>query len=64
MRKQRWTVEERQTFQDGDRLKASSIPPADPTGPQVEDWGDVWGDDSDVPLLCGIENPESCESCG
>ena len=23
-----------------------------------------WGGDSDVPLgVCGLENPESCESC-
>ena len=81
MRKQRWSVAERQSFQDGDRLKASSVPGKTPSGPLEADWGleadrwkaglvagwedsfDDWGDEADVPLVCGIENPEQCESC-
>ena len=29
---------------------------------ETEDF-DAWADDWDEPIVCGIENPEICESC-
>ncbi len=33
--------------------------------PETNDFGFVfdWGESADEELACGIENPESCESC-
>ena len=33
--------------------------------PILGPWGDPFhGPESDEPLVCGLENPEPCESCG
>ena len=33
--------------------------------PVLGPWGDPFhGPESDEPLECGLENPESCEACG
>lgn len=58
-----WSAKDRQAFADGNILKASTVPGKKADGPSVDDWDDDWGDDADIPLACGIENPETCESC-
>ena len=62
-----WSAEDCQAFADGNILKASTVPGKQAGGPSVDAWGDDrghdWGDDADVPLVCGVENPETCESC-
>jgi len=64
-----WSVEDRRRFGDGDRLRASTVPAKKPSGPVVDDWGDVddwvWGVGADEPIVasCDLSNPEVCESC-
>lgn len=58
-----WTPEDAQRFSDGNVLRASTIPAGRPGGPAADEWDDQDWVEDDEPLTCGIENPESCESC-
>ena len=57
----KWSEPDRQRFADRDVLKAQTVPGRRADGPQADEWDDPFLDDT--PLACGIENPESCESC-
>jgi len=37
---------------------ASGSPEGEDTGEEID-----WGEEAEEPLACGIENPETCESC-
>lgn len=65
-----WSATDKQSFADGDVLKAKTVPVKRDGGPQVDEWDDghdwgVWADewlDADAGL-CDLADPETCEAC-
>ena len=56
-----WSDLDRERFAERNILKASTVPAKRHDGPDVDEWDDPF--DDDTPLVCGLENPETCESC-
>lgn len=61
MKGRAWSVEDRQRFADGDVLRASTVPVRKSV--VVDDFAAAMDELDDGLLVCGVENPEVCESC-
>jgi hypothetical protein len=61
MKGRAWSVEDRQRFADGDVLRASTVPVRKSV--VVDDFAAAMDELDEGLLVCGVENPEVCESC-